>query len=107
LRKSAGSGGFLDFLRNLFTQYTPSSESQAIISDYLVTVAEVVREGPKFRHWLFQLEQMPLVSRKVLLQKMVSAFRVDDTKSEVASAFERLGEPAVFSAVCQRLRDPI
>jgi hypothetical protein len=79
------------------TKKPPRSPREALV--------QVVSEEPKFRHWLLQLDRMPLAYRNQQLERMSQAFRIEDTSSTAASAFDRLHDPALVKAVCEFLHD--
>jgi hypothetical protein len=104
-KRSPVAVGIRDVIEALLGSPRTSKESLEAIPEYLITVLEVVREEPKFRRWLLQLEAVPLPHRNEQLTRMSHAFRIEDGSSIIAAAFDRLHEPALFTAVCQFLRD--
>jgi hypothetical protein len=92
-----------ELIASLWGPPAPSRESLEAIPEYLVTLVQVIREEPKFRRWLLQLEGMPLSYRNQELAKMSRAFRIEDANSPVAAAFDRLHDPPLFQAVCKYL----
>ena len=94
-----------EIIEGLWGPPAPSQESIESIPDYLITLLQVIREEPKFRRWILQLERMSPMHRKQQLQRMSYAIRIDDGESPIAAAFDRLHDAALFSAVCQYLGD--
>ena|SRR6202011_5179283 len=63
----------------------PSRESLETIPEYLIIQIQVIREEPKFRRWLLQLEGMSLTYRNQQLERMSHAFRIEDGGSTIAA----------------------
>ena len=66
---------------------------------------QVPQEQPTFRKWLLQLRGMPPIHRNQLVERMSRASRIEDGKSPIAAAFDRLHNPALFEAVRRYLAD--
>ena len=92
-----------EMIEGLLSPPSPSKESLEAIPEYLITLLQVIREEPKFRNWLLQMEGMPPSYRNQLLERMSHAFRIEDSNSEIAAAFDQLHDAALFKAVCQYL----
>lgn len=83
----------------------PSAESLQAIPDHVVTLLQAIRGQPEFTNWLMAIEALSPALRNDQLTRMAFAFRVEDAKSTIAAAFDRLQEPILFEAFCHALRD--
>lgn len=83
----------------------PSAESLQFIPDNVVTLLQAIRDQPEFTKWLMAIEALSPALRNDQLTRMAFAFRVEDAKSTIAAAFDRLQEPILFEAFCHALRD--
>jgi hypothetical protein len=92
-------------LEALFGPPDPSIESLEAIPECLVTLLQAIREQPKFEEWLLAIEALPPITRNQQLEKMSSAFRIEDGTSTIADGFDRLRNPILFKAFCQTIRD--
>jgi hypothetical protein len=105
----AGPGvPLLTYVRELLAailEPSPSTESQEVLPDYLITVLQVIAEEPKFRAWLLRLQTLPTAHRRQQLTLMARAFRIEDGDSTIATTFDRLHDQTLFDAVCQFLRE--
>lgn len=96
---------FRQIFMALLESPAPSAESLQVIPDYLVTLLQAIHDEPKFANWLLAIEALSPVLRNDQLTRMAFAFRVEDAKSTIAAAFDRLQDPILFEAFCRALRD--
>jgi hypothetical protein len=94
-----------EMLEMLWVSTSVSKESLEAIPEHVVVLLQVIREEPKFKRWFSAIEGLPLALRNEQLQRMSSAFRIEDGESDIARSFDRLHDSSLFKAFCQALRD--
>jgi|SRR3954470_3102189 len=92
-------------LETFWVSTSVSKESLDAIPEHVVILLQVIGEEPRFKRWLLAIDDLPVTLRNEQLQRMSSAFRIEDGESDIARSFDRLHDSSLFKAFCQALRD--
>ena len=80
--------------------------AQNLISDEIVTFAQVIAEQPALRKWFLRLNQLPRAVRVAAFRDMAAQMHAGGEDEATVSMIASLADPGIYDAVSHFLNEP-